>query len=114
MLVSMVRQMIARGRRFPLVACASTGDTSAALAAYCAVADIPAIVFLPRDKVSVAQLIQPIAHGALTLSLETDFDGCMATGAGDLRTQQYLSGQFDELFTHRGPEDDQYRTRAAV
>ena len=77
-LVSMVRQMIAGGKAIPAVACASTGDTSAALAAYCAVADIPAIVFLPRDKVSIAQLIQPIAHGALTLSLDTDFDGCMA------------------------------------
>jgi threonine synthase len=77
-LVSMVRQMIADGQEIPAVACASTGDTSASLAAYCAVANIPAIVFLPRDKVSMAQLIQPIAHGALTLSLETDFDGCMA------------------------------------
>jgi threonine synthase len=77
-LVSMVRQMIADGQDIPAVACASTGDTSAALAAYCAVANIPAIVFLPRDKVSMAQLIQPIAHGALTLSLDTDFDGCMA------------------------------------
>ncbi len=77
-LVSMVRQMIAEGQNIPAVACASTGDTSASLAAYCAVADIPAIVFLPRDKVSMAQLIQPIAHGALTLSLDTDFDGCMA------------------------------------
>ena len=77
-LVSMVRQMIAGGKHIPAVACASTGDTSASLAAYCAVADLPAIVFLPRDKVSLAQLIQPIAHGAITLSLETDFDGCMA------------------------------------
>ncbi len=77
-LVSMVRQMISEGQDIPAVACASTGDTSASLAAYCAVADIPAIVFLPKDKVSMAQLIQPIAHGALTLSLETDFDGCMA------------------------------------
>ena len=77
-LVSMVRQMIAGGKQIPAVACASTGDTSASLAAYCAVANIPAIVFLPRNKVSMAQLIQPIAHGALTLSLDTDFDGCMA------------------------------------
>ncbi|MEW6756528.1 MAG: pyridoxal-phosphate dependent enzyme, partial [Candidatus Latescibacterota bacterium] len=35
-------------------------------------------VFLPKDKVSTTQLIQPIANGALTLSLHTDFDGCMA------------------------------------
>lgn len=77
-LVSMVRQMRAEGQTIPAVACASTGDTSAALAAYCAVAGIQSIVFLPKNKVSTAQLIQPIAHGALTLSLDTDFDGCMA------------------------------------
>ena len=76
-LVSMVKQMIADGQNIPAVACASTGDTSAALAAYGAAAGIPAIVFLPRDKVSLSQLIQPIANGALTLSLNTDFDGCM-------------------------------------
>ena len=77
-LVSMVQQMIAEGKDIPAVACASTGDTSASLAAYCAVAGLQAIVFLPKGKVSNAQLIQPIAHGALTLSLDTDFDGCMA------------------------------------
>lgn len=76
-LVSVVRQMIADGRGIRAVACASTGDTSAALAAYAAAAGIPAIVFLPRGKVSTAQLVQPIAHGALVLALDTDFDGCM-------------------------------------
>jgi threonine synthase len=77
-LVSVVAQMRAQGREIPAVACASTGDTSAALAAYAAYAGIPAIVLLPKAKVSTAQLIQPIANGAITLSLETDFDGCMA------------------------------------
>jgi threonine synthase len=76
-LISMVKQMIAEGKNIPAVACASTGDTSAALASYCAAAGILAIVFLPKNKVSHAQLIQPIANGALTLSLDTDFDGCM-------------------------------------
>ena len=77
-LVSMVRQMISEGVEIPAVACASTGDTSAALAAYCAVANIRAVVFLPKNKVSTAQLIQPIAHGAVTLAIDSDFDGCMA------------------------------------
>ncbi|MCL6431908.1 MAG: threonine synthase, partial [Anaerolineae bacterium] len=77
-LVSAVRQMIANGRPIRAVACASTGDTSAALAAYCAAAGIPSIVFLPRARVSTAQLIQPLANGAIVLSLDTDFDGCMA------------------------------------
>jgi threonine synthase len=76
-LVSMVKEMIARGKQVPAVACASTGDTSAALSAYAAAAGIPAVVFLPRGKVSVAQLIQPVANGAIVFALDTDFDGCM-------------------------------------
>lgn len=76
-LVSMVKQMISEGKAIQAVACASTGDTSAALAAYCALAGIQAIVFLPQNKVSTTQLIQPLAHNALTISLDTDFDGCM-------------------------------------
>lgn len=76
-LVSMVNQMRAEGKDIPAVACASTGDTSAALAAYCAAAGIQAVVFLPKNKVSIPQLIQPISNGAITLSLDTDFDGCM-------------------------------------
>jgi threonine synthase len=73
-LVSMVNQIRSKIRA---VVCASTGDTSAALAAYCAAAGIPSIVLLPKDKVSLAQLIQPISNGAITLSIDTDFDGCM-------------------------------------
>ncbi|XP_073108654.1 threonine synthase, chloroplastic-like isoform X2 [Elaeis guineensis] len=78
-LVSQVNRL----RRQPLnrpiagVGCASTGDTSAALSAYCAAAGIPAIVFLPADRISLAQLVQPIANGATVLSIDTDFDGCM-------------------------------------
>ncbi len=76
-LVSQVKQMIAKGARIPAVACASTGDTSAALSAYAAAAGIPAVVFLPRGKISLAQLIQPVANGAIVFALDTDFDGCM-------------------------------------
>jgi threonine synthase len=76
-LVSVVKQMMAQGSPVKAVACASTGDTSAALAAYAAYAGIPAIIFLPAGKVSTAQLIQPVANGAHVLALDTDFDGCM-------------------------------------
>ena len=78
-LVSVVRQMVVDGKPIRAVACASTGDTSAALAAYAAAANIPAVVLLPRGKVSTAQLIQPIANCALVLALDTDFDGCMGS-----------------------------------
>ncbi len=76
-LVSMVKQIVANGREIRAVACASTGDTSASLASYCAAAGMKSIVFLPKGKVSNEQLIQPIANGALVISLDTDFDGCM-------------------------------------
>jgi threonine synthase len=76
-LVSQVKQMISEGAPIKAVVCASTGDTSAALATYCAAAGIQSIVLLPRGKISIAQLVQPIATGALVLYLDTDFDGCM-------------------------------------
>jgi threonine synthase len=76
-LVSQVKQMISEGAPIKAVACASTGDTSAALAVYCAAAGIQSIVLLPKGKISIAQLVQPICNGALVLSLGTDFDGCM-------------------------------------
>src|SRR4029077_10512616 len=60
------------------VACASTGDTSAAMAAYAARAEgMRGIVVLPKGKVSMEQLSQPIASGCLTISLPADFDVCI-------------------------------------
>jgi threonine synthase len=76
-LVSTVAQMIARGKPIRAIACASTGDTSAALAAYAAAANIRSVVILPRGKISTAQLVQPLAAGSLVLAIDTDFDGCM-------------------------------------
>jgi threonine synthase len=76
-LVSQVKQMISEGAPIKAVVCASTGDTSAALATYCAAAGIQSVVLLPRGKISSAQLVQPISNGALVLYLDTDFDGCM-------------------------------------
>jgi threonine synthase len=78
-LVSVVRQAVKEGSLSTRVlCCASTGDTSASLAAYGAAAGLPVAVLLPRGRVSTAQLVQPLAHGARVFALETDFDGCMA------------------------------------
>ncbi|KAK6148730.1 hypothetical protein DH2020_016255 [Rehmannia glutinosa] len=76
-LVSQVNRLRKMNRPVVGVGCASTGDTSAALSAYCASAGIPSIVFLPANRISLAQLVQPIANGAFVLSIDTDFDGCM-------------------------------------
>ena len=80
------------------MACASTGDTSASLAAYAAAGGIPAIVILPRGKVSTAQLVQPLANGAHVLTLDTDFDGCMAI-VKRLATEEgiYLANSMNSL-----------------
>jgi threonine synthase len=60
------------------VACASTGNTSASLAAYAARAGLPALVFVPEGKVAPAKLAQTMAYGALTLLIRGNFDDCLA------------------------------------
>ena len=56
------------------VICASTGDTSAAMAAYASASpNIKGIVILPQGKISPEQLAQPISYAALTISIESDF-----------------------------------------
>jgi threonine synthase len=97
-LVSVVKQMVADGTNIRAIACASTGDTSAALAAYAAAAGIPAVVILPRSRVSAAQLVQPLANAALVLALDTDFDGCMAI-VQRLATEEgvYLANSMNSL-----------------
>jgi threonine synthase len=97
-LVSAVKQMIADGTPVRAIACASTGDTSAALAAYAAAAGIPAVVILPRGKISTAQLVQPLAHGARVLAVDTDFDGCMRL-VQELATKDglYLANSMNSL-----------------
>lgn len=97
-LVSAVKQLIANGNEIKAVACASTGDTSAALSAYCAAAGLKSIVFLPKNKVSVAQLVQPLANGASVVSLDTDFDGCMKIVQEVCKKQNiYLANSINSL-----------------
>ncbi len=59
------------------VACASTGNTSASLAAYAARADIPALIFIPAGKIAAGKLAQALAYGAHTLQIQGDFDDAM-------------------------------------
>ena len=59
------------------VACASTGNTSASLAAYAAQAGIPALVLVPAGQVAMGKLAQSLAYGAKTLLVRGDFDDCL-------------------------------------
>ncbi len=68
---------VARENGFAWVACASTGNTSAAMAAYAARAGIHSLVLLPEGKIAWGKLAQAMDYGALTLQLRTDFDGCV-------------------------------------
>ena len=59
------------------VACASTGNTSASMAAYAAQAGMQAFVFLPEGKIAYGKLAQALAYGAVTIQIAGDFDRAM-------------------------------------
>jgi threonine synthase len=59
------------------VACASTGNTSASMASYAAMAGMKAYVFIPEGKVAFGKLSQALAYGATTIQIEGDFDAAM-------------------------------------
>jgi len=56
------------------VVCASTGNTSASMASYAAVAGMKAVVLIPKGKIALGKLSQSLAYGAITLEVEGDFD----------------------------------------
>jgi threonine synthase len=56
------------------VVCASTGNTSASLAAYSAKAGLDCIVFIPKGKIAPGKMIQVIIHGAKIVEVDGDFD----------------------------------------
>ena len=68
---------VAVERGFQWVACASTGNTSAAMAAYAARAGLRSMVFIPEGKIAWGKLSQSMDYGAMTVQLKTDFDGCV-------------------------------------
>ena len=68
---------IAKERGFEWVACASTGNTSAAMAAYAARAGLRSLVLIPDGKIAWGKLSQAMDYGAVTCQVKTDFDGCV-------------------------------------
>jgi threonine synthase len=67
----------AHQQEFRWVACASTGNTSASMAAYAARGNMHSLVLIPDGKISWGKLSQSLDYGALTCQLRTDFDGCV-------------------------------------
>jgi len=68
---------VAHREGFRWVGCASTGNTSASMAAYAARGGLRSLVLIPEGKVSWGKLSQALDYGALTCQLKTDFDGCL-------------------------------------
>jgi threonine synthase len=68
---------VARKEGFRWVGCASTGNTSASMAAYAARGEMRSLVLIPEGKVSWGKLSQALDYGAVTCQLKTDFDGCL-------------------------------------
>ena len=68
---------VAVARGFDWVACASTGNTSAAMAAYAARAGLHSLVLIPEGKIAWGKLSQSMDYGSTTVQLKTDFDGCV-------------------------------------
>ena len=72
-----VAATFARRAGFQWVACASTGNTSASMAAYAARGGLRSLVLVPEGKISWSKLSQALDYGAITCQLRTDFDGCL-------------------------------------
>ena len=72
-----VAATFARLAGFRWVACASTGNTSASMAAYAARGGMRSLVLVPEGKISWSKLSQALDYGAVTCQLRTDFDGCL-------------------------------------
>jgi threonine synthase len=72
-----VAATFARQAGYGWVACASTGNTSASMAAYAARGGMRSLVLVPEGKISWSKLSQALDYGALTCQLRTDFDGCL-------------------------------------
>jgi threonine synthase len=71
-----VAQALRLGRK--RVACVSTGNTSASMAAYASAAGLDPVIFIPHGNIAVGKLAQALEYGARTLQVEANFDQILA------------------------------------
>ena len=113
-LVSMVKEMRARGKPIRAVACASTGDTSAALAAYAAAAGDPGHR-VPAARQDLARAADPAGRERRDrVRARHRLRRLHGDREADRRAGRHLPRELDEQPAHRGPEDGRHRDRAAV
>lgn len=73
---------VAVGQGAEAVVCASTGNTSASMAAYAARARIKPLVLIPQGKIAAGKLAQAIVHGAQVIMVKGNFDDCLRLSRG--------------------------------
>jgi threonine synthase len=64
------------------VVCASTGNTSASMAAYAAKAGLTPIVLVPEGKIAAGKMAQAVMHGAKVIMVRGNYDACLALAKG--------------------------------
>ena len=69
---------VARHEGAEAVVCASTGNTSASMAAYAARAGLKPLVLIPEGKIAAGKMAQAIVHGAQVIMVRGNFDHCLA------------------------------------
>ncbi|MCW2758927.1 MAG: threonine synthase [Nocardioidaceae bacterium] len=73
---------VAVGEGAEAVVCASTGNTSASMAAYAAKAGVKPLVLVPQGKIAAGKLAQAIVHGAQVIMVRGNFDDCLRLSRG--------------------------------
>ena len=73
---------VAVGQGAEAVVCASTGNTSASMAAYAARAGVKPLVLVPQGKIAAGKLAQAIVHGAQVIMVRGNFDDCLRISRG--------------------------------
>ncbi len=93
------------------VVCASTGNTSASMAAYAAKAGLTPLVLVPEGKIAAGKMAQAILHGAKVIMVRGNFDSCLAAGPRARLGVPRVPGQLGQPGPARGPEDRGVRDR---
>ena len=93
------------------VVCASTGNTSASMAAYAAQAGLKPLVLVPEGKIAAGKMAQAILHGAQVIMVRGNFDDCLGLAAGARLGLPGRAGQLGQPGAARGPEDRRVRDR---
>ena len=102
---------VAVGEGAEAVVCASTGNTSASMAAYAARAGIKPLVLVPQGKIAAGKLAQAIVHGAQVIMVRGNFDDCLRISRGLADHYPVALVNSVNPMRLRGPEDGVVRDR---